>query len=756
MKYLYSAAVLFALISGGAQAQQVPVRSGDHPRFTRLTMPLETGQNWRAERTEREIRIILPQASEGFDTSSVFSRISQSRIATVAGDGDVLKMQIACDCDAAAFRNSGLLVIDIAERGTPLAGQVIAEGTGTPAPPNRTTAQKTFRTESSLPWIGRTSPFIDLQESPSTEKANVNSDREDTPSDRTAILDQVREDLTKRVATAASSGLLESSMQAPEVSPTSQENDTRRNTVEPRELPEAIKSPSLNMRITSSMDLPIRFGDSVGEITARGVSCPADGFLALEDWGDDRSFSAQLGPKRDALMDSRDHLNSGAAEDLAKLYLYFGFGAEALSSLQLDHEVASAHPELLTVGHILEYGKAPSFNPLAPYTDCDSDVALWATLSLQEIPTGTLIDTDAALRAVNNLPKHLRQIVAPALSAKLLIYGDADAAASAMRSVERIPEPPTPEAIMAQAEIAMDAGESASGLLEEVIETNTKQSPEALVELVKSKLAKDEPLPYEMATLVEAYAQELRGTEMGNKLRRTQIIALSQSQHFDEAFKALAALEPSLSPQASKDLRNTVLNQLSTKANDLNFLEHTFAQTDATLADLPNKTKLMLAARLMDLGFGAQVQSMIASIPDRPRTAERQLLAARAAIQLQQPFQAQAALIGIEDPVAPLLLAQAKEMVGDYREAYEILIENNAMDQAMQAAWLSDDWRDLTPPDTPEFGPVAVMAQPSQPDNDPLVGPLGRADRALEESAAARTTLEQLLNEPTVQVIPES
>lgn len=218
----------------------------------------------------------------------------------------------------------------------------------------------------------------------------------------------------------------------------------------------------------------------------------------------------------------------------------------------------------------------------------------------------------------------------------------------------------------------------------------------------------------------------------------------------------MAALEPSLSPQASKDLRNTVLNQLSTKANDLNFLEHTFAQTDATLADLPNKTKLMLAARLMDLGFGAQVQSMISSIPDRPRTAERQLLAARAAIQLQQPFQAQAALIGIEDPRAPLLLAQAKEMVGDYREAYEILIENNATDQALQAAWLSDDWRDLTPPDTPEFGPVAVMAQPSQPDNDPLVGPLGRADRALEESAAARTTLEQLLNDPTVQMAPES
>lgn len=746
MKYLWPIATLIALVAASVQAQQLPVRSGDHPTFTRLTMPLSNTQDWRAERTERGVVISLPGFSGSFDTSTVFRRITQERVTTVAADGDMLRLQIACDCDATAFRSADLLVIDIADRGTPLAGPAI---TNTSVEANNPTTEESYRAETSLPWIGRNSPFIDLPAPPEqTAPENDNA-----LSDRTAILDQVRENLAKRVATAASSGLLESSMQSPELYPIATPDITDRIDLQPRELPEAIKSPSLNMRITSSMDLPLGFGDAVLGITNRGISCPSNGFLALEDWGDDTGFSAQLGPKRDALMNARDQLNTGAAEELAKLYIYFGFGAEALNSLRLDPEVASAHPELLTVAHIMEYGKAPSFNPLAPYTDCASDVALWATLSLHEFPSGTLIDTDATLRAVNNLPQHLRQIVAPALSAKLLAYGDADAAASAMRSIERIPEPSTPEAKMAQAGLAMDAGEPASALLEEVIETNTEQSPEALVELVKGKLAKDEPLPYEMATLVEAYAQELRGTEMGNQLRLTQIIALSQSHHFDEAFDALAALEPALSPQANIDLQDTVLNQLGTKADDLAFLEHTFAQADDTLSNLSHKTKLMLATRLMDLGFGAQVQKMIATIPDSPRIAERQLLAARAAIQLQQPFQAQAALIGIDDPAAALLMAQAKEMVGEYREAYEILTESNAIEQATQAAWLSDDWRDLTTPDTPEFGNVSAMSQPKR---DPLEGPLGSADRALEESAAARTTLEQLLNDTAVQIAPES
>lgn len=755
--YFRTAAAVFALTSGIAQSQQIDLRSGDHPTFSRLTLPLSEGQNWQARKTEQGVEVTLEDFNGSFNTAAVFLRMKQDRISAITATQDTLNIQVTCDCDATAFRSGSLLVIDVADRGTPLAGPALEGGAIRPRQRQSTSSAMATPVRPALPWIGGGSPFVTLSATPKAPKVEAPVlDDSNALSDRAALLNQVRDDLAERVANAASSGLLENSMPVLATAQPHSQQDPESTALPPRELPEAIQSPSWNMRITSSMDLPDGFGDAVLDVTANGISCPSDGFLAIGNWGDESSFSAQLGPKRNALMNARDQLNPGATEELAKLYLFFGFGAEALSALRLEPDAATAHPELMTVAHILEYGEGPSFNPLASYTDCASDVALWAVLSLHEIPSGTLIDTQAALRGVNKLPKHLRQVVAPALSAKLLEYGDADAAASAMRSIERLPESPTPEAIMAQAEIAMDAGESASALLEEVIEANTQQSPEALVKLVKAKLSKDEPLPYEMATLVEAYAQELRGTEMGSQLRRTQVIALSQSQHFGRAFDALEELKPSLSPKVHSDLRNTVLEQLGTKADDLIFLEQIFAQAQTALTDLPVATKLMLAKRMMNLGFGAQVQQIIVTIPDRPRNAERQLLAARAAIQLQQPFQAQAALIGIDDPDAALLMAQAKEMVGAYSEAYEIFASNNAPDRATQAAWLSDDWRDLTASEQTNFGAIATIGRSAEQDQDSLIGPLGRADRALEESAAARITLERLLSDPAVQIPPDS
>lgn len=754
MRYFRTAAAVLALTTGIAQSQQIDLRSGDHPTFSRLTLPLSEGQNWKARKTDTGVEITLEGFNGSFNIEPVFLRMKRDRISAILAAQDTLNIQVTCDCEATAFRSGSLLVIDVADRGTPLAGPALEGDAIRPRQRQSASIERSVPARSALPWIGAGSPFKALPTTPEPDTPTV--DQENALSDRIELLNQVHDNLIERVANAASSGLLENSMQVPVPTQPPSQQDRTTTALQPPTLPEAIQSPSWNMRITSSLDLPDGFGDAVLDVTANGISCPADGFLAIEDWGDERSFSAQLGPKRNALMNARDQLNPGATEELAKLYLYFGFGAEALSSLRLDPDTASQHPELMTVAHILEYGDSPVFNPLAAFTDCTSNVALWALLSLREIPSGMLIDTQAVLRAVNRLPKHLRQIVAPKLSAKLLTYGDADAAASAMRSVERLPDRPTPETIMAQAEIAMDAGEPASALLEEVIDTNTRQSPEALVKLVEAKLSKDETLPYEMATLVEAYAQELRGTEMGSRLRRTQVIALSQSRRFDRAFDALHDLEPSLSPGTHSDLRHTVLEQLGTKADDLVFLEHIFAQTQTTLTDLPMGIKLMLAKRLMNLGFGAQVQQIIASVPDRPRSTERQLLAARAAIQLQQPFQAQAALIGIDDSDAALLMAQAKEMVGAYSEAYEIFANNNAPDRANQAAWLSDDWRNLTATEQTNFGAVAAIGQSVEPEQNPQIGPLGRADRALEESAAARTTLERLLSDPAVQITPDS
>lgn len=755
MKNTLITTLAFIFLAGSTQAQEVAIRSGDHPTFSRLTIPLPLSQPWEAKQTPDGVELSLPGFLGAFDTSEVFVRMRRNRIERVNITGEGLKVSFNCACDASAFRAGDLLVIDIADAGTQLAGPPMERTRQSSEEMSGAFPLRSARNDNALPWIGGNSPFDGTASNVESRTSPAN-DPEIDVADRASLLEQTQKSLAEEVANAASTGLLENSYQTPEPLPSPSADNKKGLEIEPKKLPEIPNMPSINMRVTSSMDRQNRGSQTSLNATVAGVSCPSEDFLAIQTWGDESGFSAQIGPARHDLMNARDQLDQNAAKQLAQLYLFFGFGAETKSVLRLDPALGADLPQLDAVANILDGTPLNGSNFLRQYTACATDVALWATLSFPEMPSGITINTNATLRALNKLPKHLRQIVAPMLSEKLLQNGAVDAAAAAMRSIERLPDTLTPDALMAQAELAIDAGDPAEGFLEEVIDTNSTQSPEALVKLVEGKLARDEPLSYETATLVEAYAQELRGTFMGNELRKAQVIALSQSQHFNEAFATLEELGPSLSPKSQKGLMQTVFSQLSDKADDLTFLEHVFKHENRTLNALGNQTKLLLASRLMDLGFAVQVQLMLDEIPDAPRKTERQLLAARAALTLRQPFQAQAALLGIKGADAALLLAQAKEMAGSYREASEIFSNNNASEQAAQAAWLSEEWRDLTSSDTPNFGAVATLAQRQSSTDDASLGPLGRADLALEESNTARDTLEQLLSSPFLQVTPKS
>ncbi len=745
---------VFFLFAAAAQAQELTVRSGNHPTFARLTLPLNADQKWDAKRTADSISVTLSNHTGGFDISAVFTRIPRDRVIAVESDSDTLSLRLACACRATTFRSANLLVIDVTDPGMPLAGPLISSMPASDAKrPQEWIANRLPRRGIEgivLPWIGSSMPFwqdgsVSVSNDPKLMDARVAK----AVSDRSMLLQRVQKTLIGEVATAASMGLLDSSYttpQTPEVQEAATFNSAR---TEPIPLPKSINTPQHNMRITSSVSKPTGHREADGYATGSGMTCPE---MNVETWGDDRSFAAQIGLARDALVNARDQLDQRAAIRLSQLYIYFGFGAEALDVLQLEPALVKQNAHLAAIATILERGAVTGPNPLAAYSECGSDIALWASLSFSDLPSGLFIDTKAALRALNKLPKHLRRILAPPLSDRFLQYSDPQSAAAALRSVERLHDQMTPDGVMAQAALSMDAGAPAHEKLEDVIQTNSAKSPEALVRLVESKLSRDEPLPYETATLVEAYAQELRGTEMGNLLRRTQVIALSQSAHFDEAFSALDALLPSISPQNGLNLRQTILEHLAKKADDVPFLEHYFRQDRGMIAGLPSKVKLMLASRLMNLGFAAQVQTLLTGVPDRPRKIERQMIAARAALALQQPFRAQAALIGIDRPEAAMLMAQAKEMAGAYREAAEIFDELDAGDRAADAAWLSEDWKDMTRPETPGFGPVAVRASAGGPAPNPTSGPLARADSALEESRVLRDSIQNLLSAPKLQI----
>lgn len=755
MKNIWFLMAIMCFSAGQAQAEKLVLRSGDHPTFSRLTIPISSSQKWEGRQTEQGIDLRLPGFSDGFELEGVFLRMRRDRISEVHSSNNTLTLKLACDCKATVFRSGTLLVIDVADSGTKLSGPPLESGPDSSSSPLDLPAVQIKTAQRTLPWIGGNSPFGGLPTPNESLRQPISKNENKSASAAKAmLLERTQQDLIKEVASAASAGLLQSRYQIP--APHPQQEHPVAPEIEPQALPEAITAPARNMRITSSMDHPFTNSNTKFKELNPEYECPDPNFLSVETWGDDQGFSAQVGPARTALMNARDQLDHDATKHLAQLYLFFGFGAEALDVLSLSDPEKRNYSELTAIAEFFEYGAAISPNSLGRFLECPSDVALWASLSFHEIPPDFPVDTNAALRALNKLPKHLRQIVAPALSERFLKYGDVPSASAAMRSVERLVEPLQSDAKMAQIKLAEEAGDSADALLEEVLVANTTNSPEALVKIVEGKLANDEPLSYETATLVEAYVQELRGTPMGSKLQQTQIIALSQTQRFKDALIALDHLSPSLSPDTATELRGTILAQLSKRADDLVFSELVFTQNEHELDSLGIPTKLLIASRLLDLGFAAKVQQLLASLPDTPRIEERQLLTARAALALNQPFQAQAELIGMETSTASLLLAQAKEMTGAYGEASEIFSSNSAPEQAAQAAWLSEDWQSSALNETSAFEAISTLARDETLVDDLDLGPLGSASRALDESREARDTLQKLLSEPIVQVTPNS
>lgn len=752
MKYLLTLAILLIGSAVEVRAQQLEVRSGDHPAHTRLTIAIPDLQSWEAQQNNQRVTITLPGSVAGFNITDVFSRISRDRIGKIEASGNTLALHLNCQCLATTFREGSLLVVDITDQDTTPVGRQIDGRTvlSQIRPPTITRKNRPIRP--ALPWIGAKSPFAEMAEKSTTDRTLTNG-HERTAGYHAPLLREVQQNLFAEVGNAASIGLLENTYIVPRPTEITSAQNAAPASIEAQVLPEIIASKSNNMRITNSMDRPNGSTNPTLDATSKGINCPDAAFVSVATWGSDIGFSAQIGPARNALVDARDHLDKSAARKLVELYIYFGFGAEALNVLGMDQQLSVSYPHLTDLATILEYGALGPNNSLGAFTECASDASLWASLSFDAIPRGTVIDTNAALRALNKLPIHLRQILAPALSDRLLQYGDVEAAATALRSIERLPDRPTPNAIMAEADLATKSGKPVDALLESVIQSNSAESPAALVKLVEGKLAKDEVLSASTATLVESYAQELRGTEMGNQLRRTQILALSQSGQFDEAFTALDAIAPSLSPKAGRQLRQVVLGGLVKRAPEITFLEHVFAHSKTEIEAFSSETKLAVAARLLELGFAAKSQDLVTSIPDRPLDHFRQLLEARAAIALDQPFKAQAALIGIHDPVAELLLAQAKEMTGSYNDAVQLFRNNNAEVQAVQAAWLSDDWRDLTASETSGLGPMTTLLQPNL--STPDLGVLELANQALAESSTARTTIEEMLRDPIVQVSPD-
>lgn len=727
--------LLIAISPLAAKAQQVTVRSGDHEDFTRLVFNLPSRVEWSIEPETNGVLVRFGTRGLSFETGTVFERIQRDRLADIEADSDTqsVTLRFACNCEAKGFwfRRS-MLVIDVAPKDD--------------REPDKPLKEQGTRDQLALqlPMRG-TSPARDLVH----EAIGFNASEGDaeahlaSPLMRGADLVESRDRLLREFSRATSQGLLSPKRSQPRRIDRDNEVDNSASTeTEPIAPEPGVPDPTSNLNINAQTSIDRDFLDALEVDADAGLSnrCLDGKLLDVASWGTEQPFWEQIGPLRAQMTIEFDRIDERAVRQLAEVYLFFGFGAEAreiaalLPQGQLKTRIYKALAEIMNAG-------SAEGSILANQLDCDAPGAMWSALSHPELPAHARLDKDAILRAFSALPPHLRKHLGPILSARLLAAGHTRQSAAIVRILDRNDATMTPEATMVAADLQAENGEpeAAEENLGTVVEANGEVSPEALAKQIDSRIARGGQVSPDLAQLASAYAYEHAGTELGNKLARSHVLALGASGAFDDAFSELDRLEAdAISPL--DDIRADLTDRLASHGAPVDILRHVLSGKTAQPDTLSQESALSLATHLLEAGFYEHSQDMLVQTFHGRNAREARLIRAKTALKLEQPRLAEVELLGLDGVDVNVLRAQARSMVGEHRQAYELFKSAGMQEEASREAWLAGDGLD-------QAGQDATDDTSDLESLETETGHLAQNKVLLEDSGATRDSLQALLSE---------
>lgn len=643
-----------ALIAAGtgAAARDVTVRSGEHDGYTRLVVQVPPDTGWVLKQTKNGARLSIALEDVAFQTGAVFQRLTQNRLAALsqAEPGAPLELEFGCDCVASAFLfKNTMIVVDIAP--------------GTFLPP--LTSDITTPVLPKAPEDGKTPVRDQAIAALELPLLNLNASGFEAQ-------------LATRLLQGADRGIVDLTI-AP-VGPRASVGN------------QSLLMPSdveLNVQVTSVLDdLNGLLGPDVPQLERR-PPCVSSAELAFDDWSDERPFADQAAQLRAGLFQEFDALDKARALQLAKLYAYSGFGAEAIRTLDLLGEQSLETNRIAAIARVLDNGPLNEANPFAGLQRCDSDAAMWAAL------TEGSLNEDANLAAIERtfaqFPDHLRRHFGPMLSDILVDGRELEAARRVLRSVDRVESLISASTTQAKAKIATAEHDAsrAESLLTEVLAAPdaTLEAPLALARLVDKRWQERGAVSPQELDLAESYRIEFRRSDIGPMMQQTHAVALSLGQELDAALDAVAELTEG---DGAAETLNRVVFVLTERADDATFLRRVLSLRQAQTQELSTDAAIVVADRLAKLGFARQAQALAKRPQDRLKRGERARLRAKAALLARRPHQAMLELADDSSEGAASLRAAALQAAGDFAAAGELMRASGQTDEANRLFWLAD------------------------------------------------------------------
>ncbi len=745
--------------AGLAMAQTVTVQSGEHEDFSRLVFVFPERTSYEVELLDNAARLVTGFDSYKFDVTRVFDFIPKTRLRNIepAPTGGSVDLEFACDCEVSTFwHGKAYLVVDIAMRERSAAAAVPetpgSSGSETKDLPKTAPKSVTLDLDSERPSAAGSlaASGLETQTGPVLESGRKQSEDQGSPGwSAQQEIEESRDRLLRQISRATSQGLLTPAIQRPpqiaapaEAAPVSPADETIAHA--DAETSDLQNSPAnVQIHALTSIDRDILGAMSGNGAVASAVPCTVPAEVDVANWGSDTPFATQVATHRKALLGEFDHPNPATVLASVRMYLYFGFGAEAKALLETYGGGLRERDMLAVLAQVVQDGFASPGSTLAGQLECPEPTAFWSAMSYENLPTDRPLDVDAIHRTFASLPPHLRVYLGPILAKRLLAAGYDTDSGKITRVLERNTESENPSSDLVKAQVALKDGHTntAENILDGIVERNAQPSAEALLKRIQSQLMRKSAISYDVAQLVGAYALENRGSPLGAELARGHVLALAASGAFDEALEELERLDEA--GHVSGEIRPALAEILAETADEIDFLRHTLSGAAGPPSALKPEVANKISQRLLASGFGQSAASFLSSSSTGAAKRERQLLRAEVALSSGRPRMAIAELLGVDGVDADVLRARAHSMAGEHNAARHLYETAGLTEIAETESMLAGGWRNSGGPgldqieepaegDLTETGQVvAVAGHGVLAQNRELVAESGRTREAL-------------------------
>ena len=477
---------LVLVVCADVAAAQGRIRTGEHGEYTRVVIPIGSDRDFTLEGEGRARRVVFDPPGS-YDTRRALTPLDGRRLLGVESVDGSVTLDLACSCDILAYRyESRFLVLDIYDS----TGQSEADGTAddqiddefveTTAPDpvlpsdaptiERALAnQRPYRPGAALARdllqvsigpIARLAPLetaqelqpvADLVQTDIMVEASSETGMNDAPPDAPehempnpetnpemaegpAGLADTASALAQQLSRAAAAGLLETSARQP-MTAADQPPAPEPPSEEMENMVEGDPEPTgLPVRAANAFDVAGNRDGGLAAIAA-ALSC-AQPIGDMTTWADGLGFDQQLGALRQAAFDSNGNLLRAPTIDLARYYIYHGFGAEAEAWLLQIEDTPQTE---LSMARYLDDRPGPNFPPVETLALCSGLDMLWRFVDAPDFPELALAQRQEMRLAFSGLPLGLRRLLGPDFVRRLAAQGYDDDAADVREALARGP-----------------------------------------------------------------------------------------------------------------------------------------------------------------------------------------------------------------------------------------------------------------------------------------------------------------------------